>query len=113
MRGDGSRPRLRTMRSEASKCELRERREREEERRQEAKGPGAEVEGELPLFLPTPSFMATAEEARAAFLGLSLCLSFLLSPLLFRWCVLPFLGQGRRAKGSRTADRKRTVCNSP
>jgi hypothetical protein len=33
----------------------------EEERRQEPQGP-LEVEEELPLFLPTPSFMASAEE---------------------------------------------------
>jgi len=39
--------------SEASEWE---RREREEERRQEAE------EGEEPLFLPTPSFMASAGE---------------------------------------------------
>jgi hypothetical protein len=46
--------------SEASEWELRERREREEERRAVAEGPGAEVEE--PLFLPTPAFMASAEE---------------------------------------------------
>ena len=46
--------------SEASEWELRERREREEERRAEAEGLGAEVEE--PLFLPTPAFMASAEE---------------------------------------------------
>jgi hypothetical protein len=46
--------------SEASEWELRERREREEERREEAEGLGAEVEE--PLFLPTPAFMASAEE---------------------------------------------------
>ena len=46
--------------SEVSEWELRERREREEERRAEAEEgcTGAE----LPLFLPTPSFMATADE---------------------------------------------------
>jgi hypothetical protein len=48
------------MQSEASEWELREWREREEERRAEAKGMGAEVEE--PLFLPTPAFMASAEE---------------------------------------------------
>jgi hypothetical protein len=47
--------------SEASEWELRERREREDERRQEAEGMGAEDE-ERPLFLPTPSFMASVEE---------------------------------------------------
>jgi hypothetical protein len=47
--------------SEASEWELCERREREEERRQEAEGLGAEDE-ERPLFLSTPSFMASAEE---------------------------------------------------
>jgi hypothetical protein len=46
--------------SEASEWELRERREREEERRAEVEALGAEVE-EL-LFLPTPTFMASAEE---------------------------------------------------
>jgi ribonuclease HI len=46
--------------SEVSEWELRERREREEERRAEAEGLGAEVEE--PLFLPTPAFMASAEE---------------------------------------------------
>jgi hypothetical protein len=40
--------------------ELRERREREEERRVEAEELGVEVEE--PLFLPTPAFMASAEE---------------------------------------------------
>ena len=46
--------------SEASEWELWERREREEERRVEAEVLGAE--DEEPLFLPTPSFMASAEE---------------------------------------------------
>ena len=46
--------------SEASACALRERTEREEERRAEAEVRGA---GEEPLFLPTPPFMASAEEA--------------------------------------------------
>jgi len=46
--------------SEVSEGELREWREREEERRAEAEGLGAEVEE--PLFLPTPAFMASAEE---------------------------------------------------
>jgi hypothetical protein len=46
---------------EASEWELRERREREEERRQEAEELGAGGE-EQPLFLPTPAFMASAEE---------------------------------------------------
>jgi ribonuclease HI len=46
--------------SEASEWELRERGEREEERRAEDEGLGAE--GEEPLFLPTPAFMAAAEE---------------------------------------------------
>ena len=50
--------------SEASEWELRERREREEEREEEAETLGAVEEGgeELPLFLPTPSFMASAGE---------------------------------------------------
>ena len=46
--------------------ELRERREREEERKAEAEALGAEDEvgagEEPPLFLPTPSFMASAGE---------------------------------------------------
>jgi hypothetical protein len=46
---------------EASEWELWERREREEERRAEAKELGAGGE-KPPLFLPTPSFMASAEE---------------------------------------------------
>ena len=46
--------------SEASEWELRERREREEERSAEAEELGAGKE--LPLFLPTPSFMASAGE---------------------------------------------------
>jgi hypothetical protein len=40
--------------------ELREREELEEERRVEAEVLGAEVEE--PLFLPTPAFMASAED---------------------------------------------------
>jgi hypothetical protein len=48
--------------SEASEWELRERREMEEERRQEAEGPGAEVERSYRSFSPPPSFMASAEE---------------------------------------------------
>jgi hypothetical protein len=65
--------------SEATEWELRERREREVERRQEAEERGTEEEEERrqeaeelgteeeeeeerPLFLPTPSFMASAEE---------------------------------------------------
>jgi hypothetical protein len=46
--------------SEASVWELREKRGREEERRAKAEELGAEVEE--PLFLPTPPFMASAEE---------------------------------------------------
>jgi len=45
--------------SEVSEWELRERREREDERRVEAEALGA---GKEPLFLPTPPFMASAEE---------------------------------------------------
>jgi len=54
--------------SEVSEWELRERRERrerEEERDAEVEELGAEGRGgdeELPLFLPTPSFMASADE---------------------------------------------------
>jgi hypothetical protein len=47
--------------SVASEWELRERMEREEERRVEAEELGAEAE-ELPLFFPTPDFMAAADE---------------------------------------------------
>jgi len=43
-----------------SEWELREPREREEERRAEAEALGGG--GEEPLFLPTPSFMASADE---------------------------------------------------
>jgi len=54
------------VRSEVSEWEHRERREREEERREVAEALGAEDElgagGEPPLFLPTPSFMASAGE---------------------------------------------------
>ena len=47
-----------------SEWERRERREREEERRAEAEelGAAAELAREVPLFLPTPSFMASADE---------------------------------------------------
>ena len=51
--------------SEVSEWELRERREREEEREAEAEELGAAGElgaGEPPLFLPTPSFVASADE---------------------------------------------------
>jgi len=52
--------------SEVSEWELRERMEWEEERRAEAEVLGAEGETgageEPPLFLPTPSFMASAGE---------------------------------------------------
>ena len=52
--------------SDVSEWELRERREREEEREAEAEELGAAGEfgagEELPLFLPTPSFMASADE---------------------------------------------------
>jgi len=50
--------------SEASEWERRERREREEERRVEAEELGAREE--LPLFLPAPSFMASADEDKEA-----------------------------------------------
>ena len=52
--------------SEVSEWELRERRERQEEWEGEAERPGAGDEmsegEELPLFLPTPPFMAAAGE---------------------------------------------------
>ena len=46
--------------NEVPEWELRERREREEERRAEAERLGTGVEE--PMFLPTPAFMASAEE---------------------------------------------------
>jgi len=46
--------------SQVSEWELRERREQGEEREAEAEEPGAGEEP--PLFLPTPSFMASADE---------------------------------------------------
>jgi len=52
--------------SQTSEWELRERREREEEHEAEAEELGAAggsgAGEELPLFLPTPSFMASADE---------------------------------------------------
>jgi len=50
--------------SEVSEEELRERRDREEERAAEPLGAAGEMGAweELPLFLPTPSFMASAGE---------------------------------------------------
>jgi len=52
----------RLRKTQGARClsELRECREREEERRADAEGLGAAEE--LPLFLPTPSFMASADE---------------------------------------------------
>jgi hypothetical protein len=67
MWGGGSRSRLRkTHRARrqsgnSGSGEKGKRREREEERREEAEELGAEKE-ERPLFFPTPSFMASAEE---------------------------------------------------
>jgi len=59
-------PRLRDTGSVVSKWERGERGERGEERRAEAKDLGAAGElgagEELPLYLPTPSFMASADE---------------------------------------------------
>ena len=57
----GSAPVADDAQSQAPECVLRERREMEEERRAEAEELGAGGE-EQPLFLPTPSFMASAEE---------------------------------------------------
>ena len=50
--------------SEVSEWELRERREREEQREAEAEELGAELGAgeDLPLFLSTPAFMASADE---------------------------------------------------
>jgi hypothetical protein len=70
--------------NELSEWEQWEWREREEERKQETEGLGAEVEEERPLFLPTPSFMASADEEQESGVAF-LCLSFAflsLSPLL-------------------------------
>ena len=47
--------------SEVSEGELRERGEQEEERRAEERGAEDDGGEEHRLFLPTPSFMATAE----------------------------------------------------
>jgi len=49
-------------RSEVSEWELRERREREEERGRRQRRWVPRTRRELPLFLPTPSFMASAGE---------------------------------------------------
>ena len=60
-----------------SEWERRERRERKEERRAKAEELGAG--GELPLFLPTPSFTAFAyegKEAGLAFFGSFSCSDF-------------------------------------
>jgi len=48
--------------SEASVWELRERREREEKRRHEAEELDVGSEEEIALFLPTPTFMASADD---------------------------------------------------
>ena len=65
--------------SQVSEWELRERREREEEREAEAEERGAAGElgagEELPLFLPMPPFMASAEEEWGR-VAVSLCLFF-------------------------------------
>jgi len=73
--------------SEVSEWELQERTEREEDRRAEAEGLGAGEQ--LPLFVPTPSFKASAGEEE---LGASLdfLCHFLESFLLVR-LHLPFL----------------------
>jgi len=81
--------------SGASEWELRERREREEEREAETLGAADEMGAleEQPLFLPTPSFMASAGEdyigdgARFPFV-----LAFALSFLTFLGAYLHFLG---------------------
>jgi hypothetical protein len=74
------------------------------ERRQEAEGLGAEDE-ERQVLLPTPSFMASAEEELEVWGQIFLCLSFVFS---FVISFAMFLGAlyyswdrpGRRAKGS-------------
>jgi len=99
-------------RSEVSEWELRERREREEEQEAEAEelsaAGGSDAGEDRPLFLPTPSFMASADEESGAD-AFPMSFSFVI-PLVrteFSWD-----RPGRRAKGSsqrataRTADRK-------
>jgi len=92
--------------SETSEWELRERREREEEREAEAEALGAEDGGddwkEHRLFLPTPSFMASAEDCEGTIPGRFL----LFFPLIRSFAI--FLVRryfsrdrpGRRAKGA-------------
>jgi len=102
--------------SETSERELRERQELGEERRAEELGAAGELGAgeELPLFLYTPSFMASADDRWERAAASFFCFS-LLSPTLVR---IPFLRgaqdrPGRKAKGSlqraatmRTADGK-------
>jgi len=91
--------------SEASEWELRERRGREEEMKQETEE--LDAEAERPLFLPTPSFMASAEgECRRFSFVIPFCLFVLLPPLLFPWRALSFLGQAQaEGKGEPAASR--------
>jgi len=79
--------------SEASEWELREREERVEER----KGAGSRGLGTIAVqFFPTPSFLASADEAQGGF-SRSL-------PLLFPWCALYFRDSPeRRAEGAATS----------
>ena len=67
-------------RSEVSEWELQERAEQEEERSAESEALGMEVEAPL-LFLPTPTFIASAE-AESGTVTDFLCLSY----VFFLWC---------------------------
>jgi len=92
--------------SEASEWELREQRGREEEMKQETEE--LDAEAEQPLFLPTPSFMASVEgECRRFSFVFPFCLFVLLPPLLFPWRALSFLGQAQaEGKGEPAASRR-------
>jgi len=83
-------------RSEVSEWELQERAEQEEERSAESEALGMEVEAPL-LFLPTPTFIASAE-AESGTVTDFLCLSY----------VFFFLLQGIRLGGG-----QRDACTAP
>jgi len=96
------------VRTGVSEWELRERREREEERRAEAEELGAAEEWaleELPLFLPTPSFMASADEDQGG--GILFLLFFLMFGLISCANSLVrshFLGQLQPLRGQQTGN---------
>jgi len=85
-------------RSETTKWELRELRERGDERRAEAEELGAagglSAGEELPLFLPTPSFMSSVDEGWGRG-TISFVISFRSDSLFCEslWCDAHFLGQ--------------------